>query len=384
VGYLPETRVQALISLKVADAVATVAALKALTVPTTNGAIIPVQNDGSGLSAMYRYDATSSATESLPYIVQPTVGAGRYFRGGNSAEETMKPPVSCISFIGSRTIVQIDALVPSEGWSVWATDAGTPVLPGSDALVAGDIAEYNGTGWKRIVSASGGFPPIRTWLIAHASATLYSPLTDVTDQSKPLYFADAAGTIALVPAADGELRVVKGEGSVYENYAYIFDATAFTLLKSSGVVHATSHVTGGSDVIANAIAGGNSGLMSGTDKTKIDALTAPTLKLANLLDNQAGWVSTGITFLTTGSYGHVGTFSIYRDATRFMVGNIYLAWGDGSVEALCTLAGQESSVFPGILIQAVRVDATTCRLDYKSTSTGSGATFKSYTLPVGV
>lgn len=36
--------------------------------------------------------------------------------------------------------------------------------------------------------------------------------------------------------------------------------------------HATSHVTGGSDVIANAVAAGNSGLMSGADKTKLNGI----------------------------------------------------------------------------------------------------------------
>lgn len=35
--------------------------------------------------------------------------------------------------------------------------------------------------------------------------------------------------------------------------------------------HATSHVTGGSDVIANAVAGGAAGLLTGADKTKLDA-----------------------------------------------------------------------------------------------------------------
>ena len=38
--------------------------------------------------------------------------------------------------------------------------------------------------------------------------------------------------------------------------------------------HATTHVTGGSDVIANAIAAGNAGLMTGTDKTKLDGVEA--------------------------------------------------------------------------------------------------------------
>lgn len=35
--------------------------------------------------------------------------------------------------------------------------------------------------------------------------------------------------------------------------------------------HAASHVTGGSDVIANAVAAGNAGLLTGADKTKLDA-----------------------------------------------------------------------------------------------------------------
>ncbi len=38
--------------------------------------------------------------------------------------------------------------------------------------------------------------------------------------------------------------------------------------------HASTHVTGGSDVIANVIAAGNSGLMSGSDKTKLDGIAS--------------------------------------------------------------------------------------------------------------
>ena len=40
-----------------------------------------------------------------------------------------------------------------------------------------------------------------------------------------------------------------------------------TIIPSS---HAASHITGGSDVIDTAISGGNAGLMSGTDKAKLD------------------------------------------------------------------------------------------------------------------
>lgn len=38
--------------------------------------------------------------------------------------------------------------------------------------------------------------------------------------------------------------------------------------------HASSHVTGGSDVITNAVASGNAGLMSGADKAKLDGVAA--------------------------------------------------------------------------------------------------------------
>ena len=36
--------------------------------------------------------------------------------------------------------------------------------------------------------------------------------------------------------------------------------------------HASTHITGGTDIIPNAVSGGNAGLMSGTDKSKLDAL----------------------------------------------------------------------------------------------------------------
>ena len=45
--------------------------------------------------------------------------------------------------------------------------------------------------------------------------------------------------------------------------------------EKSGVSnHATTHVTGGTDIITNAVASGNSGLMSGTDKAKLDGIEA--------------------------------------------------------------------------------------------------------------
>lgn len=42
----------------------------------------------------------------------------------------------------------------------------------------------------------------------------------------------------------------------------------------ASAAHATTHVTGGTDVIANAVASGNAGLMSGSDKAKLDGITS--------------------------------------------------------------------------------------------------------------
>jgi hypothetical protein len=78
--------------------------------------------------------------------------------------------------------------------------------------------------------------------------------------------------------------------------------------------HKTSHVTGGSDVIENAVAGGAAGLMSGIDKTIVDgvaaalALKAPLASPALVTPNIG--VATGTSLATTGeqtsSGGKVG------------------------------------------------------------------------------
>ena len=41
--------------------------------------------------------------------------------------------------------------------------------------------------------------------------------------------------------------------------------------------HATTHITGGADIIPNAVAGGNAGLMSGLDKARLDGLALLTV-----------------------------------------------------------------------------------------------------------
>jgi hypothetical protein len=71
----------------------------------------------------------------------------------------------------------------------------------------------------------------------------------------------AAGVGSLRTIGTGALEACAGNDSRLSN-------------SRTPTAHATSHVTGGSDIIANAVAGGNAGLMVGTDKTKLDGITA--------------------------------------------------------------------------------------------------------------
>ncbi|MFZ5805847.1 MAG: hypothetical protein ACOY3I_01375 [Verrucomicrobiota bacterium] len=110
--------------------------------------------------------------------------------------------------------------------------------------------------------------------------------------------------------------------------------------------HASTHVTGGSDVIADAVASGNSGLMSGTDKTKLDncreKLTANrTYYVATTGSDSNDGLSAGSPFLTiqkavdTAADLDLGSYAVtiqLADGT-YTSGSIYLKnlTGRGSV-----------------------------------------------------
>ena len=65
-----------------------------------------------------------------------------------------------------------------------------------------------------------------------------------------------------------------------------YDTIDTTLYGKASTSHASTHITGGTDIIPDAVAGGNSGLMSGADKQNLDAAVAIKHEHANkdLLD----------------------------------------------------------------------------------------------------
>lgn len=136
-----------------------------------------------------------------------------------------KDPICAKDYIGTRTVTEINALTPSSGDTVVAGDAGTPSAGTSDALAAGDVAEFDGTSWKKIISNSGGFVPdgVRLLVAAPDADTLYSPLTDGTHEG---YYADFDGTTntpTLSAPSNGDALIVNcnhDAASVNENIGY--------------------------------------------------------------------------------------------------------------------------------------------------------------------
>ena len=137
-----------------------------------------------------------------------------------------KEPVDVRGYLGTRTVAQIDSLSPTLGDVVVAGDGGTPSAGTSDLLAAGDLVEFDGTSWLTIVANSGGFPPDGTRALVHIeTVTLFSPLSDGSDESKFAEWDGTSLTPALVSPVDGDAVLVKGETSVNENKTYVYDGT---------------------------------------------------------------------------------------------------------------------------------------------------------------
>lgn len=120
--------------------------------------------------------------------------------------------------------------------------------------------------------------------------------------------------------------------------------------------HASSHVTGGSDVIANAVAGGASGLMSGSDKTKLDGIAsgANNYSLPTATDSVLGGVKVGSGITITD-----GVISVSDDSGGF---SEYVKW---------TLEGV---VYESTLLYWVAEEACTINLAKVHASSNPSAT----------
>lgn len=142
---------------------------------------------------------------------------------------TWKDPVCTIGLVGNAAETTIEGLSPSAGdaYVVSSLD-GDSTISGTAAAV-GDIFEYDGTSWQKILANSGGFPPADTRVVLSTSVALISPYTDATDDGKIATFSGSSLTATTgSEAEDGAAVLVNCETAYYENTGWIFDGTVPT------------------------------------------------------------------------------------------------------------------------------------------------------------
>lgn len=181
-----------------------------------------------------------------------------------------KDPVAVKHLVGNATATTINGLTPSQGDAYVVTAAGTLTL-GSLSVAIGDLVEYSGSIWVKIIANSGGFVPSGTRAILSTQTALIAPYTDTSDDGKIVTFSGSSNTgTDTGDAVDGYSVAVNGDGGVYEHSILVF----------SGSV-ATGVWEGGGDIVAgtglsktvNTVNVGdvNKGVQANADDLQVDA-----------------------------------------------------------------------------------------------------------------
>jgi len=139
-----------------------------------------------------------------------------------------KEPVAVSGLVGNATVATINGLSPSAADAYVVTDSGTLTL-GSLSVAAGDLVEFDGSAWVKIVANSGGYVPSGTRAILSTATALISPYTDATDDGKIVDFSGSSNTGADTgDAVDGNAVLVSDDGAYWENNGFVFDGTVPT------------------------------------------------------------------------------------------------------------------------------------------------------------
>lgn len=130
---------------------------------------------------------------------------------------------------GHASLLEFTTSAPATGDVLIAEAAFTPVAGVSDPLVAGSVAQFDGTSWQEIVVGSGGFVPAGTRLLVTTAGAFIAGggLTDATDEGKIAVFdgTSLSPTSFSVPVEGNRISVTSGEHAANR---YVFDGTVPT------------------------------------------------------------------------------------------------------------------------------------------------------------
>lgn len=202
-----------------------------------------------------------------------------------------REPADLLGLVGNLGFAAINALTPGDGDAYVLTDAGT-LTTGSLAVVAGDMVQYNGTAWIKVVAASGGFPPDGTRAVLSTSTALVSPYTDATDDGKIVEFDGTSLTgVDTGEATDGSAILINGEGAYDENAAFVFDGAVPTgtwvQFSGAGQIVAGAGLTKDGNTLN---VGAGDGIAVAADSVAVDLAANPGLEFSggDLLVKVAG------------------------------------------------------------------------------------------------
>lgn len=130
---------------------------------------------------------------------------------------------------GNRSETAIEAVTLARIAFVVSSVDGDGLLSGIPCAV-GDIFEYSGSAWVKIVANVGGFPPVGTVvLLWYAGVT--APYTEPTDRAKIAVFDGADLTAAAIHTVEvGDTVILNGSGSVDEGRTVEYSGTAWSIV----------------------------------------------------------------------------------------------------------------------------------------------------------
>lgn len=156
--------------------------------------------------------------------------ARKAYVDGVAAGLFWKDPATAMRYIGNDSATNIDALSLGAGdaGAVYVVStAGTVTGPGSVAL--GDVLEWSGVAWVRLVVGVGGFVADGVRLLVSTEGdTLQSPLSASTDEGKVADFDGTSLTPTLTTPSEGWAFLIVDDQSTRENNAYTFDGAVPT------------------------------------------------------------------------------------------------------------------------------------------------------------
>ena len=216
--------------------------------------------------------------------------------------------------------------------SIAGAQPATPCNPNSGSWTIGtSTAEY----W---ICASDGLSWLRVGGTSSGGSVAWADVT-----GKPTTFAPIIGGGAGDAVAGNDSRLTNAR---------------------TPTAHATSHVTGGSDVLANAVAGGAAGLLSGADKTKLDATSGTNTGDQTSVSGNAGTATALQNARTINGVSFNGTANITVPAAgSTLTDTVTVAKGGTGLTAL------------GSALQVLRTNAAANAMEWATPAAGGDTVF---------